>query len=91
MKNILQYGTYRVGFKNSAHTVHDLVSLTLAGNSHKLDKIRYTLDELQDLESKLMLISGNKTEAGAEVDHYINVTFNFQLSDTFNTLYSVLV
>ena len=73
MTNILKYGTYRVGFKKNAQTVHDLITVTLTQRYQKLIKTRYTLDELRDLESKLVLICGNKADARAEVDHYLNV------------------
>ena len=73
MTNILKYGTYRVYFKKHAQTVHDLIIVTLTQRNQKLIKTRYTLDELRDLESKLVLICGNKADTRAEVDHYLNV------------------
>ena len=72
MSNILKYGTYRVGFKKNAQTVHDLISVTLS--RQKVVKWKYSLDELRDLESKLVLICGNKAENRAEVDDYLNVS-----------------
>ncbi|XP_064403130.1 E3 ubiquitin-protein ligase RNF213-like isoform X2 [Halichondria panicea] len=71
MSNILKYGTYRVGFKKNAQTVHDLISVTLS--RQKVVKWKYSLDELRDLESKLVLICGNKAENRAEVDDYLNL------------------
>ena len=72
MTNILKYGTYRVGFKGDAQTIHDLVSVVL----HQQNQLKsnYTLDELKDLESKLVLTCGSKSEVRAEVDHYLNVS-----------------
>ncbi len=75
MTNILKYGTYRVGFKENAQSVHDLISVSLSQRHQKLFKVRYTLDELRDLESKLVLICGNMADNRAEVDHYLNVSF----------------
>ena len=79
MMNILKYGTYRVGFKEGAlqmtvHSVHSLISVTLTQQYQKLAKTRYTLEELRDLESKLVLICGSKAETKAEVDHYLDVS-----------------
>ena len=74
MSNIIKYGTYRVGFKKNAQTVHDLISVTLSRRCQKVVKWKYSLDELRDLESKLVLICGNKAENRAEVDHYLNVS-----------------
>ncbi len=74
MSNILKYGTYRVGFKKNAQTVQDLISVTLSRRCQNVVKRKYSLDELRDLESKLVLICGNKAENRAEVDHYLNVS-----------------
>ena len=74
MSNILKYGMYRVGFKKNAQTVHDLISVTLSRRCQNVVKRKYSLDELRDLESKLVLICGNKAENRAEVDHYLNVS-----------------
>ena len=76
MANILKYGTYRVGFKKNARTVHDLISVILTCQDEELVKSNYTLDELRDLESKLVLICGNNAENKAEVNHYLNVSID---------------
>ena len=55
------------------HTIHDLISLKLIVRDKKLSKISYNLDDLRDLESKLVLITGSKAENRTEVDHYLNV------------------
>ncbi len=74
MAHILKYGSYRVGFQKNARTVHDLISVTLDQRYQKLVKVKYTLDELRDLESKLVLICGNSADNRAEVDHYLDVS-----------------
>ena len=74
MTSILKYGRYRVECKQNSKTVNDLISVTLTHQSQKLIKTRYSLDELRDLESKLVLICGNKADTRAEVDHYLNVS-----------------
>ena len=80
MGNILKYGRYRVGAppSNSAETAHDLISMKLTVKGKTLHKTSYSLDELRDLESKLVLICGNKADARAEVDHYLNVCLHAQ-------------
>ena len=75
MRNILKYGCYRVGASGTVavQSVHDLVSMRLEERDKKILKKAYNLDELRDLESKLVLICGNKEESRTEVDHFLNV------------------
>ena len=76
MRNILKYGCYEVGStvqSKQVHDVHDLISLKLSIKDKQLNKTSYSLDELRDLESKLVLITGSKAENRTEVDHYLNV------------------
>lgn len=77
MRNILKYGCYEIGViiqSKPVHTIHDLISLKLIVRDKKLSKTSYNLDDLRDLESKLVLITGSKAENRTEVDHYLNVT-----------------
>ena len=76
MRNILKYGCYSVGAsaRVAVQSVHDLISMRLEERDKKLLKKIYTLDELRDLESKLVLICGNKEESRTEVDHFLNVS-----------------
>jgi hypothetical protein len=76
MRNILKYGRYQVGVtiqSKPVHTIHDLISLKLIVKDKELSKVSYNLDDLRDLESKLVLITGNKSDSRTEVDHYLNV------------------
>ena len=75
MRNILKYGRYKVGSTSvkTAHSIHDFISVSLSNKEKTLPKTSFSLDELRDLESKLVLICGNKADARAEVDHYLNV------------------
>ena len=76
MRNILKYGRYQVGVtiqSKPVHTIHDLITLKLIVRDKKLSKRSYNLDDLRDLESKLVLITGSKAESRTEVDHYLNV------------------
>jgi hypothetical protein len=77
MQNILSYGCFYVGTMSQstpAHGIHELISLKLQAGSKKLDKTHYSLDELRDLESRLVLITGSKAENRTEVDHYLSVS-----------------
>ena len=77
MRNILKYGCYRVGATSSVakiDSIHDLISMRLEDPEQEdvqLHKKEYTLDELRDLESKLVLICGNKAESKSEVNHFL--------------------
>ena len=76
MESILHCGHYTVGGKRNMamHSIHDVVSLTLQPQGgKKLIKTSYNLNELRDLESKLVLITGSKAENRAAVEHFLNV------------------
>ena len=82
MNNIFQYGCYFVGSDESkiCHSFHEVVQLSLQGHKKgKFTKKHYNLDELRDLESKLVLITGSKAENRADVDHFIDVSPSFIL------------
>ena len=90
MRNILRYGYCQVCIPTqpkSIHSIHDLISLKLILGDKKLPKTSYNLDELRDLESKLVLITGSKAENRTEVDHYLNVSFH-KLKLNCNDCYS---
>ena len=72
MKNILQYGYYTVEARLGCGSIHDAVRVDL--DDKKLSKKSFTLDELRDLESKLVLITGSKAEYRKEVDHFLDVS-----------------
>jgi len=76
MRNILAYGWYKVG-SHSTQTVlsiHDMIHLKLENTGKQLHKTSFSLDDLRDLESKLVLITGSKAENRKEVDQFINVS-----------------
>jgi hypothetical protein len=75
MDNIHNFGRYFIGGKGNVamDTFHDVVHLTLKpGKEKELLKTSYNLDELRDLESKIVLITGSKAENRAEVDQFLN-------------------
>lgn len=79
MRNILRYGRYHVGVETQSKAVHgirDIISLKLL-TSEPLPKYSYSLEDLRDLESKLVLITGSKSDDRMEVDHFLNVSVTF--------------
>lgn len=77
MNNIFQYGCYTVGSGTSHICQHyrDVIHLILKARDKRLTKSTYNLEELRDLESKLVLITGSKAENRARVDIFIDVRF----------------
>ena len=77
MRNILRYGYYQIGtdsHSKAASCIHDLISLRLIPGDEPVAKTFYNLDDLRDLESKLVLITGGDAENRVEVDHFLNVS-----------------
>ena len=79
MNNILKHGTYTVGSPLSTAVQKDFadvitVSITRS-DRHITLKRRYTFHELQDLESKLVLITGSKAKNRGEVDLFLDVSY----------------
>ena len=77
MRNILRYGIYQVGVASQSklpQDIHDVIFVKLNLPKDKVLKTLYNLDELRDLESKLVLITGSKAKYRTEVDHYLNVS-----------------
>jgi hypothetical protein len=77
MRNILRHGIYQIGVASQSklpQDIHDVIFVKLNLPKDKVLKMFYNLDELRDLESKLVLITGSKAEYRTEVDHYLNVS-----------------
>lgn len=76
LENILKYGMYKVG--SSRHLIpqstEEVVQLVLKVTDRQLSKMNYSLDDLQDLESKLVLITGNKAQNRQQVDIFLDVS-----------------
>eukprot|EP00731_Ephydatia_muelleri_P024237 Em0016g508a len=70
MRNILQYGRFTIESHQGCNDIHDVVHVDL--DDKKLAKKNFTLDELRDLESKLVLITGSKTEQRTQVDLFLD-------------------
>ena len=78
MNNIQTCGQYAVGGKRdeAMDIIHDVIHLTLTPQpGKKLLRTSYSLDELRDLESKLVLITGSKAKNRAAVDQFLNVRY----------------
>ena len=77
MDNIFEYGCYRVGIKQPVlgKSHFDLITLGLKEKDigKHLAKKSYSLEELRDLESKLVLITGSNAENRKQVELFINV------------------
>ena len=75
-------GQYVVGGRKDVamDSIHDVIHLTLTQRpGKKLLKTSYSLDELRDLESKLVLITGSKAENRGEVDQFLNVRYMYMV------------
>ena len=84
MDNIFECGCYIVGVKESmsvaGKSLKDVIQLQLKEKNIEkcLTKKKYNLEELRDLESKLVLITGSNAENRNKVDLFINVReFNY--------------
>ncbi len=77
MNNILKYGCYFIGSSavSVCHNLHEVIHLSLKEQSKKLVKKNYNLEELRDLESKLVLITGSKADHRKKVDFFLDVSF----------------
>ena len=78
MDNIKSCGCYCIGERRDVamDSIHDVIRLSLIPlPGKKLLKTSYTLDELRDLESKIVLITGSRAENRAAVDQFLDVGF----------------
>ena len=76
MDNIRSCGHYIVGGRSdrAMDSIHDVIQLILKPQEgKKLLKTSYTLNELRDLESKIVLITGTRAENRAAVNHFLDV------------------
>lgn len=75
MNNIFEYGCYRIGIKKPVicKSHNQVISLTLKCEK-RLAKKKYNLEELRDLESKLVLITGRNAENRKMVELFLDVS-----------------
>ena len=78
MRNINQFGQYTIGSTKSGISTNraEVICLKLVEITGLkiLPKLHYTLDELRDLESKLVLITGRYTGERNAVDKFLKVS-----------------
>ena len=78
MNNIFHYGCYKIGSNRAqiCHSYHEVIRLSLKEKERqkRLTKKNYNLEELRDLESKLVLITGSRAENREHVDIFIDVS-----------------
>lgn len=72
MNMCFQHGEFKVGESGSSTftKVNDIVVLTVESDHAR----KYTLDELKDLESKLVLITGSRDDRRKQVDGFLDVS-----------------
>ena len=60
-----------------------MIQLTLSGMEKRLPKTSYSLDDLSDLESKLVLITGRESDEAKGVDVFlqVNIILNYGLNN----------
>ena len=79
MNDILEHGCYFIGSSRPEimKDVKDIVHLKLTerDTENRIVKKKYNLEELHDLESKLVLITGSKAEYRQEVDLFLDVSY----------------
>ena len=76
MKNINECGSYTIGVnaKVVATQLSSVIKLRLNTNGRTVQQSSYTLDELRDLESKLVLITGRDSKEKGDVYQFLNVS-----------------
>ena len=79
MNHILKHGTYQVGSRSSCNVlknIHEVIKVKLRAKDKRITKLLYTFEELQDLESKLVLITGSKAQNREQVELFLDVRNN---------------
>lgn len=82
-QTINEHGIYRVGYEDETSsivpeqlTLDNVIHLTLPTGENGKGK-EYSLDNLKDLQSKLMLIAAKATHGKEEVDSFVDVSLVF--------------
>ena len=89
MNACINHGKYRVGQSGDKifHVMSEVVHLTVEAKHTRV----YTLDELKDLESKLVLITGSKDEKRQKVDGFLDVSDYCYNCDMLHYCMNVLI
>ena len=77
MKKINECGSYTIGENEKVVNTQlaSVIKLRLNTSGKSVQQPSYTLDELRDLESKLVLITGRDSKEKDDVYQFINVSF----------------
>ena len=78
MNNINKYGVYEIGSSKKGILVSRSEGIQLRlreSRTKRIHKLHYNLDELRDLESKLVLITGRETKERMQVDLFLDVSY----------------
>ena len=80
MRNINKLGNYEIGSVRSKQLTSKSEAITVRlrmpeDSKVSLPQCKYTLDELKDLESKLVLIAGPESSEREEVDLFLDVSY----------------
>ena len=76
VEDINKFGAYTISCKGKKilPSIEDAIVLEIS--RAKAAKRSYSFNDLRDLESKLVLIRGRSTKGGAEIDRFLDVSFN---------------
>lgn len=75
MKNIHEYGSYTIGStRRGVYTSQSQVIHLELNSEESLPKNVYSLDDLCDLESKLVLITSRESSEDSEVQEFLQVS-----------------
>ena len=76
MKNINEHGSYTIGVSDKVVETQlaNVIKLRISTSGRSVQQSSYTLDELRDLESKLVLITGRDSKEKGDVYHFLNVS-----------------
>lgn len=77
MDSIIEHGCYQIGIKDPVicKNQNEVIGLSLeVPDKKKFLRAEFTLEDLRDLESKLVLITGRDAEKRKTVDLFVNVS-----------------
>lgn len=73
VNDINQWGEYKISSSEKVPLLYIGDAIKLKIHRHNAVKHEYSLDDLRDLESKLVLITGEHAAGKAETDKFLNV------------------
>ena len=73
VRDINKWGEYKITSTKETPLLFIGDAIKLKINREKAVKEEYSFDDLRDLESKLVLITGKYTDGKVEIDKFLNV------------------